>query len=65
MDRLRTTAFMLLLTVSAAATAAPVPATRDAGGRARVLSSLSLLNDTGLDFGELIVAGAGTAVIEG
>lgn len=64
MPGLRVTASMLLLMVPAAVAAAPVAATRDAAGQARVLSSLSVLNNTGLDFGELVAAGAGTAIVD-
>jgi hypothetical protein len=45
------------------AVGAAVPATRDAAGRATVLKSLSVLKQTDLDFGEVVAAGAGTAVI--
>jgi hypothetical protein len=51
----------LLLASSAAA--APVSATKNAGGTATVLKSLSLLKTADLEFGEVVVAGAGTAVI--
>lgn len=43
--------------------AAPVAATKNATGKAAILKSLSLLKVADLDFGELVVTGAGTAVI--
>jgi len=51
------------LLLASSAGAAPVAATRDASGKAAILKSLSLLKVADLDFGEIIVAGAGTAVI--
>ena len=47
----------------AGAAAAPVPATTNAGGKAIVLSSLSVIKQADLDFGTLAVGGAGTALI--
>ena len=55
---------LLLLFVPAAANAAPVAATSNATGQATVLKSLSILKKADLDFGQLIVTGAGTAVID-
>ena len=55
---------LLPLLLSAAATGAPVPATSNATGSASVLRPLTLLKNSDLDFGELIVGGAGTAVID-
>ena len=52
------------LAVPAAAAAAPVPATANAKGTATVLKPLSVVKKADLDFGELIVSGAGTAVID-
>lgn len=52
----------LLLSQPAAAT--PVAATTNASGKASILKSLSILKQADLDFGELVVAGAGTAVID-
>jgi len=51
------------LLLASSAGAAPVAATKDAAGKAAILKSLSLLKTADLDFGEIIVAGAGTAVI--
>jgi len=53
--------FALLL--GSPATATPVAAAKDAGGAATILKSLSLLKISDLEFGEIVVAGAGTAVI--
>jgi len=52
------------LLLSAPATAAPVRAKADATGGASILKPLSILKQADLDFGELVVAGAGTAVID-
>lgn len=49
---------------TAAASAAPVAATQNASGKASILKSLSVLKQADLDFGELVVTGAGTAVID-
>lgn len=51
-----------LLAVPAAA--APVAANKNDAGKATILKSLSIVNKTTLDFGELVVASAGTAVID-
>lgn len=51
------------LLLAAPAVAAPVAATKNATGKAAILKSLSLLKVADLDFGELVVTGAGTAVI--
>ena len=53
---------LALLLVPAAASAAPVQGS--AAGSATVLKSLSVLKQADLDFGELIVTGAGTAIID-
>jgi hypothetical protein len=53
----------VLLLSAGVATAAPVPATSNASGKATILSSLSVLKKADLDFGELAAAGAGTAVV--
>jgi hypothetical protein len=53
----------ILLSCSAAASAAPVAATKNANGHATILKSLSLVKQSDLEFGELIVNGAGTSVI--
>lgn len=53
-----------LLSPGEGASAAPVPATNNASGQAALLKSLSLLKVADLDFGELVVTGAGTAVID-
>lgn len=54
----------LALLAPGAASAAPVPASANASGRATVLKSLSVLKQADLDFGSLAAAGAGTAVID-
>ena len=54
---------LLPLMLSAAAVAAPVPASTDATGTASILRPLTILKQSDMDFGELVVAGAGTAVI--
>ncbi len=46
------------------ALAGPVLAGTNASGRATVLKSLSVLKQADLDFGKLVAAGAGTAVID-
>jgi len=51
------------LLLAAAAGAATVPASKNDAGKATILKSLSLVDKTSLDFGELVVASAGTAVI--
>lgn len=53
---------VLTLLVPAAVSAAPV--TSAATGRAALLSPLSMIKNGDLDFGELVVAGAGTAVVD-
>ena len=55
---------LLPLLLSAAAVAAPVPASRNATGTASVLRPLTMIKQADLDFGELVVMGAGTAVID-
>jgi hypothetical protein len=52
------------LAVASGAFAAPVAATQNDAGRATILKSLSVLNKSGLEFGELVVAGTGTAVLD-
>lgn len=52
------------LAVASTAGAAPVAATQNASGQASILSSLSVLKQSDLDFGELVVTAAGTAVID-
>jgi hypothetical protein len=54
---------LLPLLLSAAAAGAPVPATVNATGTASLLRPLTVLKQADLDFGELVVTGAGTAVI--
>lgn len=61
--RLPTLVPALALLAPAAAVAAPVQATKNASGHAAVLKSLSVLKRADLDFGQLIVTGAGTAVM--
>ena len=60
----RGVAASLPLFLSAAAVAAPVPAARNAAGTASVLRPLTILKQSDMDFGELVVRGAGTAVID-
>jgi uncharacterized protein DUF4402 len=55
---------LLPLMLSAAAAAAPVPARSNATGSASILRPLTILKVSDLDFGELVVTGAGTAVID-
>jgi hypothetical protein len=55
---------LLPLLLSAAVVAAPVPASRNATGTASVLRPLTIIKQADLDFGELVVMGAGTAVID-
>src|SRR5690348_5485173 len=50
---------LLLLSTEAEA----VPASTNDAGRATILKSLSIVNKTGLDFGELVVSTAGTVVM--
>lgn len=64
LPRLRFIAALLPLMMSTAGSAAPVPATRNAGGKATVLKSLSVLKNADLDFSDLVVTAAGTAVID-
>jgi hypothetical protein len=52
------------LLYAAAAQAAPVAASKNDAGKATILKSLSIINKRGLDFGELVVGSAGTAVID-
>ena len=52
----------LLLVASDPAMA--VPASTNDAGKATILKSLSVVNKSSLDFGELVVASAGTAVID-
>jgi len=52
------------LLLSAPATAAPVAAKTNAAGSASILKPLSILKQADLEFGELVVGGAGTAVID-
>lgn len=59
----RAAAFLALLS-PCGALAAPVPAAINASGRATVLKSLTVLKQADLDFGKLVAAGAGTAVID-
>src|SRR4051794_39518286 len=55
---------LLPLMLSATAVAAPVPASQNASGAASILRPLTILKQSDMDFGELVVAGAGTAVID-
>jgi len=52
------------LLLSGAAAAAPVPAASNATGSASILRPLTILKNSDLDFGELVVRGAGTAVLD-
>ena len=58
----RLLAVITALLVPAAAVGAPASA--PSTGKATVLKSLSVLKQADLDFGELVVSGAGTAVID-
>ena len=60
----RGAASVLLLVLSAAAGAAPAPATQNARGTVSVLRPLTILKQMDMDFGELVAAGAGTAVLD-
>jgi hypothetical protein len=51
------------LSVATAASGAAVAASTNATGKASVLKSLSILKQADLDFGEVVAAGSGTAVI--
>ena len=53
-----------MLLVPAPAAAAPVPAITNASGKASILKSLSVLKQSDMDFGELLVTASGTAVID-
>lgn len=64
MSRLPLSIAMLLLIAPASAASAAVAASQNANGHATLLSSLSVLKKSDLEFGELIVSGAGTAVID-
>ncbi len=55
---------LLLLVLSAVAGAAPVPATQNAQGTVSILKPLTILKQMDMDFGELVAAGAGTAVLD-
>jgi hypothetical protein len=55
---------LLPLLLSAADAAAPVPATGNATGTASLLRPLTIIKQADLDFGELVVTGPGTAVID-
>jgi hypothetical protein len=59
---LRLLAATIALLLPAAAVSAPVSA--PSTGKATVLKSLSVLKQADLDFGELVVSGAGTAAID-
>ena len=52
------------LFIPAEVAAAPVVARTNATGKVSVLKSLSVIKQADLDFGELVVAGAGTAVVD-
>jgi hypothetical protein len=60
--RVRAVAALLALLVSAAAAA--TPASQSAPAEAALLSPLSVIKRADLDFGTLVVTGAGTAVID-
>src|SRR5689334_3375041 len=55
---------VLAVVAPTAVVGAPVPAKSNATGTATVLKPLSIVKKADLDFGDLIVAGAGTAVID-
>ena len=60
--RLRAFAGLLVLPLPAAGVAAPV--TRSATAEAAILSPLSVIKRADLDFGTIVVSGAGTAVVD-
>lgn len=60
--RLRVLAALPMLLIPAAGSAAPV--TKGAPAEAAILSPLSVIKRADLDFGTLVVSGAGTAVID-
>jgi len=62
MSRPRLLAALSMLPIPAAAAAAPV--TRSANVEAAILSPLSVIKRADLDFGTIVVTGAGTAVID-
>ncbi len=53
-----------VLSIALAAPSAAAAATQTTTGQATVLNSLSVLKNADLDFGTLVVGGAGTAVID-
>jgi hypothetical protein len=60
----RAASAVLLLSLSAQAAAAPVAALKNATGKASILRPLTIIKQSDMDFGELVVTGAGTAVID-
>ena len=50
--------------LGSAAAFGAVPATKNDAGKATILKSLSVVRKSDLEFGELVVAGSGTAVID-
>jgi hypothetical protein len=54
----------LLSIVPGAVSAAPVAASRNSAGEATILNSLSVLKRIDLDFGEISVTTAGTAIVD-
>lgn len=55
---------LLSVLLPVAAIGAPVPATSNASGNVSILRPLTILKQSDLDFGELVVRGGGTAVID-
>lgn len=62
LSRLRFAAALSPLVIPAAALAAP--ATQSSTSQAAILSPLGVVKQSDLDFGELVVSGAGTAIID-
>lgn len=60
---LRILAALASLLLPVAASAAAVQAAKNDAGKATILKSLSLVRQSDLEFGQLVVSGAGTAVI--
>ena len=61
---LAATAVLAPLLLAAPVAAAPVPASNNDAGKATILKSLSVVKKADLDFGEIVTASAGTAVVD-
>lgn len=62
--QLRNASALLALLLPLGVSAAPVSAIMQARGQAAILKSLSVIKRADLDFGEIVVAGAGTVAID-